>query len=73
MGSNRTGKQWFGNGPNDFIYVAHPSYWSRYEVGTNLVYVFFFSTGNVVLTMESIQTYSWVVRDGDVSSGLLGL
>ncbi len=65
--SNKTGVQVFGTGSNDFINIPFASYWSAYEIGPNLVNVYFFSRGTYVTTLESLHVPAWLVHNGNLA------
>ena len=65
---NKTGTQVFGSGSNDYFNIPFTaSYWSAYEIGTNLVNVYSFSSGIYTLKLESLVAYAWLVHDGNLA------
>jgi len=66
-GSNKTGVQWFGSGPDDYFNVAHAWYWSNLEVGPGMSYAFNFSSGGYEMVLHAFSLNTWAVHSGNLA------
>ncbi|MDR3631696.1 MAG: DUF1566 domain-containing protein [Desulfocapsaceae bacterium] len=67
-GPNKTGREYFGPGSQDFINIAHASYWSKSRFGTDISLSFDFSDGVYTTTADTKHLYTWAVHQGNLAA-----